>query len=141
MAVPSGQAALGRSRRWNRARQSRLARDCSGFTLTEVLAVLAILPLVMMAVLALSETTTSVGADDQERSVWASDVAGGEQRMTRELRQAYAVIGPVSPAASSNFVDVLVRVPQPDGSTPVPRRVVYRCDVAVTGTSYRRCVR
>jgi prepilin-type N-terminal cleavage/methylation domain-containing protein len=141
MTVGTGQAATALSRAWHRARRSRFVRDCSGFTLTELLAVLAILPLVMIAVLSLSEVTTTVGADDGERSVWASDVAGGEQRMTRELRQAYAVLAPVAPATSSNLVDVLVRVPQADGSTPVPRRVIYRCDVVVTGTSYRRCLR
>jgi prepilin-type N-terminal cleavage/methylation domain-containing protein len=68
MTVGTGQAATALARAWHRARRSRFVRDCSGFTLTELVAVLAILPLVMIAVLSLSEITTTVGADDGERS-------------------------------------------------------------------------
>ena len=105
------------------------------------MAVMALLPVVLGAGMELSAAATKSGLEDRERSTWTVDVSAGMWRMTRELRDAYGVIGPRSPLTSSNYMDVLVRIARPGSSTPVLRRVLYRCDVPVTGATYRRCVR
>lgn len=115
-------------------------REQAGFTLTELLVAMALMVVVMLAVLALLDTSSHAIATEQERPHAVLEAQTGLLGMTRELRETYQVVGPLSPTTSSNYVDALVRVTRAGAVQAI--RVLYRCDVADPANSaYRRCVR
>lgn len=120
-------------RRWRA--DARIMRAEHGFTLPEVLVVLAVLPLVLIALLKALDTTSQLAP----RSVAYADAVGeagtGLSRAIRDIRQAYRVLG--STPNSLTFQAVI-------GGTDT--QVHIACDVASpatddSGAAYRRCVR
>jgi Tfp pilus assembly protein PilV len=111
------------------ARGSR--RNESGFTLIETVITAATLSLVVLAILALSDTTAKLAPQDQERAHAIRDAQVGLHRMTRELRQAYTIN-----SNTSTSMDVMVLV------SGTATQVSYDCAAAhPTDTNLRRCVR
>ncbi len=111
-----------------------------GFSLPELLVALALFIVVMAAALALLDTNSRAIATEQERPLAVAEAQTGLLSMTRELRQAYQGLGPLSPTTSSNYVDVLERVTRAGVVQKV--RVLFRCDVSdPSDSAYRRCLR
>jgi type II secretory pathway pseudopilin PulG len=80
---------------------TRLLREEQGFTLVEQLVVCAGLAVILSAILGLSEIATKQGPRDRERVHAVADAQVGLDKMTRELRRAYAItVNPFSVTAS-----------------------------------------
>jgi type II secretory pathway pseudopilin PulG len=128
-------------RLFQRLRPATLLRDEGGFTLIEVMVTATMLVVVLGAVLSVFEATNRVAAKDSERSVAINEATVGLNRMTRDLRQTYQVVGPTA-GTTSNYMDVLVRITPSGTTTPQNRRVLYKCDAPSDKfTGYRECVR
>ena len=94
---------------------------------------------VLIAVLTLFDQATRTASTEQERDISLLEQSAGADRMARELREAYQVIGPVS-ATSSSYFDILTRVVS--GGTEVDRRIIYDCSQNDPTTSgLKECVR
>jgi len=110
-------------------------RGEQGFTLPEVLVVLALLPVVLLALLKTLDTSAQLAP----RTVLYADAVGqagsGLSRAIRDIRQAYRVVGSTPNsitfraviAGTDTLVNIACDVPSP-----------ARDD---SGASYRRCVR
>lgn len=95
----------------------RTLRREDGYTLVEFMFVAVLLVVVLMATLAVFDTTGRVAPKDQERAHALRDAQQQLHRMTRELRQAYAVNGQVT----GDFIDFNVRI------AGASRHVSYDC--------------
>lgn len=112
----------------------------AGFSLPELLVALALMVVVMGAALALLDTNSRAIATEQERPLAVVEAQTGLRSMTRELRQTYQVLGPLSPALTSNYIDVLERVTRAGAVQEI--RVLFRCDISdPANAAYRRCLR
>jgi Tfp pilus assembly protein PilW len=112
-----------------------IGRGCrgseSGFTLIETVITAATLSLVVLAILALADTTAKLAPQDQERAHAIREAQVGLHQMTRELRQAYTI---TANSTTSMTVDVLV--------SGVATTVSYDCAAPhPTDANLRRCVR
>jgi type II secretory pathway pseudopilin PulG len=67
-------------------------REESGFTLVELLVAAGLLLIVVGAVLALLDSSSSIAARDQERTHAIGEAQAGVHRMTKELRQAFSIV-------------------------------------------------
>lgn len=112
-------------------RAGQLRSNERGFTLIEMLLVTSLLAVILVALLALLDVSTRMAPRDQERGNVLRDAQVGLHRMTRELRQAYALQAAQSTRMQA---DVLTNA----GS----ERVTYDCNVVhPQDTRLRRCVR
>jgi prepilin-type N-terminal cleavage/methylation domain-containing protein len=109
---------------------ARLRHCQGGFTLVELLVVTSLLVVVLGLLMQPIITAPQVATRDVNRAWAIRDAQTGLYRMTREVRQATVVN-----SATSNTVDFKVTT---DGST---QRVIYKCDSAVDGETYRKCIR
>lgn len=113
-----------------------------GFTLVELLVTISLLAVVLTAILSILDSTGTIITQDRERALAIPELERGLYRMTAELRQAYEVVGPVSPTTQSNYMDIRVRRTTPGSTSVVKKRVLYLCDAASpTDTAYRACYR
>ena len=104
-----------------------------GFTLIELMISASILTVVLLAILALLDTSARIAPQDQERAHAIQDSQAGLDRMTRELRQAHEVV-------SGDADTITVRV-LPRGAT-APATITWDCGAAhPTESSMRRCTR
>lgn len=111
---------------------ARVRRDERGFSLVELLVVMAGFTVVLGAILGLLDAAANQAPKDQERAIAIREAQAGLQRMTGELRQAYQVLD-----AQPKSMYVVVARP-----TPPDIHVKYDCDVPYPGnTAYHRCVR
>jgi prepilin-type N-terminal cleavage/methylation domain-containing protein len=102
-----------------------------GFTLIELTVTAAMLAVVLLAILSVSDLGWKLAPKDQERTHMIRETQTGLYQMTRELRQGYEVVD-----AQPSVMQVRVLV---QGN---PRLVTYRCDVPhPTKPAWRRCVR
>jgi type II secretory pathway component PulJ len=109
----------------------RVSGEEHGFTLIELMITATMLAFIVVAILAISDNTTKHAVRDQERAHVIREAQVGLHRMTRELRQAYAIN---SSSATSMNVQVLV-----NGTAT---QVAYDCSVVhPTDSSLRRCMR
>jgi prepilin-type N-terminal cleavage/methylation domain-containing protein len=113
-----------------RAVRVRSLGDEDGFSLLELLLSVVVFGFVLAAVLSMLDTTSSLSTRDQERPAAIQEARTGLASMVRELRQAYQVV-----SASPNRMEVLVRL------NGVDKDVSYECDVAIPGSTLRRCYR
>src|SRR3954452_15005744 len=95
-------------------------REESGFTLVELLVAAGLMLVVVGAVLALLDSSSTIAARDQERTHAIREAQVGVHDMTKELRQAFSIV-------SSSPYSIEVHVLR-GGSD---REVMYDC----TGTS------
>jgi type II secretory pathway pseudopilin PulG len=118
-------------RDWDVRLLRRIAGGESGFTLIETVAVTGLLAVVMAAVLTLAETSQRIAPRDRERAHVIRESQLGLHRMTRELRQSYALL-----SWSETSIEARVLV---NGTAT---RVVYDCNQQhPTDTSLKRCAR
>jgi prepilin-type N-terminal cleavage/methylation domain-containing protein len=103
-----------------------------GYSLIELMVVAALLAVVLGAILTLAEATQRIAPQETERAHVIREAQVGLDRMTRELRQAYA-----APAVSGSTVEASVL-----GRGGATRTVRYDCDEAhPTESGYTRCLR
>lgn len=130
-------------------------RAAEGYSLVEALAVLLVLAVLVGAIVSSSVTSQTLGARNQEaaQAVRAAQVA--VSAMTRELRQASALMpagtaaGTCPVAQTASCVDFLVRSRTIDATTQNHNvtRVRFDCTVTYTkagdpyATTYRSCAR
>ena len=110
----------------------RIADDESGMSLPEVLITIVVFSFVLVGILGLLDTSAKVAPRDQERSMAMREIQSSLDRMVRELRQAYRVVG-----TSPSSMRILVRRRQSDG-THVNRLVEYDCGLTVADKCIRR---
>src|SRR3954463_4404165 len=67
-------------------------REESGFTLVELLVAAGLMLVVVGAVLALLDSSSSIAARDQERTHAIGETQAGVHEMTKELRQAFSIV-------------------------------------------------
>ena len=105
----------------------RVAGDERGFTLVELLAVIALLSVMLAAILGVLAETQRVAPRDQERSSVIEATQAGMYRMTRELRHAYRVTaaGPWATTVSVMRNGVAAQLTY-DCSGADPSRPAYR---------------
>ena len=104
-----------------------------GFTLIEVMISASILAVVLLAILALLDTSARIAPQDQERGHAIQESQTGLYRMTRELRQAHQVV-------SGDADTLVVRVLPRGSATEVT--VTWDCGTAhPTDPGLRRCTR
>jgi prepilin-type N-terminal cleavage/methylation domain-containing protein len=113
----------------------RTVREPAGFTLVEALIALSMFSVVMLALFAAADFTSKTASNESERNVAISEATTGVARMVADMRLAYKVNYPESPAKESSVMDLDVRVP--GGSA---KRVFYDCAYKET-TKYNECVR
>jgi prepilin-type N-terminal cleavage/methylation domain-containing protein len=109
---------------------ARRLPDERGFSLIELLVVVALLVVVLGATFTLLAVGTRTATRDQAFANEIADAEAGVGRMVHEIRQASSVT-----ATTPNSIDFLVTI---GGQA---RRVFYECDVARPASSYRECVR
>jgi prepilin-type N-terminal cleavage/methylation domain-containing protein len=129
---------MGMARRFLGSLRARLAQEERGMTLPEVLVSIVIFSVVLLAILGLNDTATKIVPKDTERGLAIREAQSGLDRMVRELRQAYRVVG-----TSPSSMQVQVRLKRDDPSTPtvethVSRTVEYDCGVGQSGRCMRR---
>lgn len=120
--------------------RGRLRRGQDGFTLIEMMITMLLLTIVVGAMLAILDDTTSVANRDQERNSLLQDAQASQRRMVNELGEAVRVV-----QADPNTISFIVRE---QGSTP-RKRITYECAAAYTGPlstesdrpTYRQCNR
>ena len=105
-----------------------------GFTLPELLVVVAILPVVLLALFKALETTGQLAPRSIQYSGAVGDAGSGFALAMRGIRQAYRVVG-----TTPNSITFLAAVNGAD------TKVNIACDVASpardpAGAAYRRCV-
>jgi hypothetical protein len=105
--------------------------------LVEVLAVLLILMVVLTALLNPLDNAASLAPRGIEYTHAVQDATVGLARMTREVREAYTVLG-----TDPNWIDFQATL------NGVDQHIFYECDIAYPSTpsnpyasSYRRCLR
>lgn len=104
-----------------------------GFTLIELLITASILSVVLLAILALLDVSARIAPQDQERAHAIQESQAGLYRMTRELRQAHAVVG-------GDADTITVRVLPRTGTAEIT--VTWDCGTPhPTESSMRRCTR
>jgi hypothetical protein len=103
-----------------------------GFALPELLITLVSFMFVLGGILGLLDSASQQAPKDGERALAIRESQAGLHRMTRELRQAYNVLG-----AGPRSMYVLI-----GRSSPPDIHVRYDCDVpSPINPAYRRCVR
>jgi prepilin-type N-terminal cleavage/methylation domain-containing protein len=113
--------------------RARLRRQEAGFTLIELMISASILAVVLLAILALLDTSARIAPQDQERAHAIEESQAGLYRMTRELRQAHEVV-------SGDADTITVRVLPRGATTPIT--VTWECAAAhPTDSTMRRCTR
>lgn len=116
----------------------RLA-DARGYTLVELLIAMSMFAVVLAAVMTLFDVASNDAYNEQERNISLLQQSAGVDRMARELREAYQVIGPTS-ATSSSYMDFLARVVS--GGTQTDEHIIYDCSQPdPTTTGLKECVR
>ncbi len=117
--------------RLRRLGETRLVRDQSGYSLPELLTVMAVLPIVLAAVLLFTGKAQLLASNDTERSHTIREAQVGLDRITRELRQAHTFI-----AVAPYRVEFVVR------AAGLDKRVVHDCgDPDPSDADLKRCVR
>jgi type II secretory pathway pseudopilin PulG len=112
-------------------RARRVLRSQAGFSLLELTMAATLLGVVVIAILAVADTSQKLAPKDQERAHAIRETQTGLHQMTRELRQAHAIVS-TSPTAMT--VRVLVN--------GVEQEVTYRCDQPhPTNSAWKRCLR
>jgi type II secretory pathway pseudopilin PulG len=110
---------------------SRLRRDQRGFTLVEQLVVIGCMSFIIAAIVGVMEMAQQVVPGDTERSHQVRTSQTGLDRMSRELRHAYALT-----VTGGNVVDANVAFRNRTYS------VKYDCSLFMPGsTTVKRCVR
>ena len=113
----------------------RRIRDERGLTLVEMLVTVLVMGLVMTAILGMLDTSARIVPKDTERAVAIGEAQSGLNRIVRELRQAYRILG-----STSSSVQMRVNVLREDDATSGPEyanlTVEYSC-----GGDPGRCVR
>ncbi|HEX8207775.1 MAG TPA: hypothetical protein VF587_17045 [Solirubrobacteraceae bacterium] len=109
---------------------TRLLRDERGFTLTEQLVVSAGLVVILGAILGLADIAAKTAPADRERMHAVRETQVEVDKMTRELRKAYAIT--ISSAGFKAVASIL------DGG--VTATVTYDCSAAPVN-GLRKCVR
>lgn len=120
---------------------ARLAavRSEAGFTLIELLVAMSMFAVVLTAVMTMFDVASNEAYNEQERNISVFEASSGVDRMARELREAYQVIGPTT-GTSSNYFDFLTRVVS--GGAEVDKRIIYDCTQSdPTTTGLKECVR
>jgi type II secretory pathway pseudopilin PulG len=102
----------------------------AGFSLIEMLIVLSGLVVVISALVIPLEVSQRVQVRDTEYAFSQQNGRTGLDSMVRQIRQSYAVL-----STAPNAIEINVDL------SGVDEHVLYECDVAQTGTSYRECVR
>jgi prepilin-type N-terminal cleavage/methylation domain-containing protein len=102
----------------------------AGFTLVEVLVVIALLGIVCGALLVPLVSTQRVQSRDAEYAYAQQNARTGMDAMVHQIRQAYAVL-----STTPNAIEFNVSL------NGVDYHVYYECDVPQPNTSYRQCVR
>jgi prepilin-type N-terminal cleavage/methylation domain-containing protein len=106
-------------------------RDQRGFTLIELLITATLLSVVLLAILALLDTSARIAPQDQERGDVLRESQTGLHRMTRELRQAHTL-------AATTATSIEADVPTNSGT----EHVTYDCGVVhPEDPGLRQCVR
>ena len=116
-------------------------RDSRGFTLVEMLIVMLLLSIVVGALLAILDDTTSVANRDQERSTAVQEANSSLRRMVNELSEAVRIV-----SADPNSIDFVIRS---QGPGKPRKRIAYDCGATYTGrtalasdaATYRQCNR
>ncbi|MDX6666357.1 MAG: hypothetical protein QOG68_2563 [Solirubrobacteraceae bacterium] len=111
------------------------AREQAGFTLVEVIVVLAILPVVLVALLSTLDTGAQIGPRTVEYANAVEQAGNGVSLAIRDVRQAYRIVG-----TTPNSVTFLAVINGND------TQINISCDIASpatdnSGVAYRRCVR
>ena len=107
-----------------------LARDESGFSLVELMVATSLLAFVLVAVLALFESTQQIAPQDEERAHAVREAQTGIHAMTRELRGAVEL-----ETASPYYLRARVI------SGGVEQSVAYDCSGAASNPAWGKCVR
>jgi prepilin-type N-terminal cleavage/methylation domain-containing protein len=109
-------------------------RGQEGFTLPELLVVLAILPVVVIALWSALDTTNKLAPRSVEHAHAVEDAGNGLSRAIREIRQSFLVLG-----TTPNSITFMT------ASAGVQRTVHINCSTPSTdpeaGGTLRRCVR
>ena len=108
----------------------RLRRE-GGIGLIELLMVMFLFVFVMVAAMSVMDTGQRYGPRDTERAAVIREQQVSLERMVRELRQAYQVLG-----TSSRSMEVLVRVRR--NGTHLNLHVGYYCNEEAPGTCIRK---
>jgi type II secretory pathway pseudopilin PulG len=113
---------------------SRLNEE-NGLTLVELLVTILVMGLVVTAILGVLDTSARIAPKDVERANAIGEAQTGLNRIVRELRQAYRIVG-----STPSSVQMRVNILRDDPATPGPDydnvTVDYRC-----GGDPGRCVR
>jgi len=120
----------GRIRRALSARARSAAGGCGGFTLVELLVVMSMFIVVLGATLNILLDSSRVQTRDSAWAYAIQNARTGLAEMTHEIRQASGVN-----SDDPNFVDFNLTL------AGTAEHVVYECNIAQPGTSYRECVR
>jgi type II secretory pathway pseudopilin PulG len=102
----------------------------AGFTLPELLMVIMLSVFAFGALMLPMISTPKIASRDINRAHAIQDVQTGLYRMTRELRQAWAIY-----STSGTSIDVATTL------GGVTNRVLYKCDSQPAGSTYRQCIR
>ena len=112
-------------------RARRVLRSQAGFSLLELTMAATLLAVVVIAILAVADTSQKLAPKDQERAHAIRDTQVGLHQMTRELRQAHAI---VATSPQSMTVRVLVNGAE--------QQVTYNCNSPHPANSaWKRCLR
>ena len=130
--------------------------DEAGFSLTELLAILLIMVIVVGAIFTTGTAADRLGTENRESTQAVRDAQSAVYAMTRELRQATRIMptgtasGTCPSTATASCIDFLVRVPGVDSATgnhPL-QRVRLDCTAPYTppkpdsyASTYRSCLR
>ena len=106
----------------DKSRQGRLYGE-AGLTIIELMAATTMMLVTAAAVLGILNLVTRQQPRISEHRHRVQEVRVGLERMTRDLRQTYAVN-----ESSSNHVEVLTWLRVTDGQPAERRRVLYQCD-------------
>lgn len=106
-----------------------------GYTLTEVLVVMAILPFVLVAMLNMLDTSAKLAPRSVQYAAAVREAGNGLSRAIREIRQAYRVIG-----TTPNSLTFLAFVRNVETQVSITCNVPSPA-VGPGGQALRRCVR
>jgi prepilin-type N-terminal cleavage/methylation domain-containing protein len=107
-----------------------------GFTLPELLVVVALVPLVLVAMLKMLDTTTQLAPRSAQYASAVQEAGSGVSRIVRDLRQAYRIVG-----TTPNEITFNAAIGGTDTFVGIYCDVSAPAAYGVAAGTYRRCVR